>query len=334
FLRTQAFTPPARRMISTVTADEVTAGTDVPELLTRQVREPVRFAEAVQTLSAEVDLLLEVGPGKILRGLVEDIAPGVPVVSLDADSTSLSGLLTAAAAAYALGARLESAALFEGRFTRPLPLDKEFRFFASPAESTPDVDLRFADVHLDALTSPAQPEETTTGAAAGGGDSLSVVLRLAAERAELPLEAVNPHSNPLDELHLSSITVAQIMNRAAQELGITAPMVTTAFATSTLAELAGLLDALQETGNDDGAERPPAAQGVAPWVRAFAIDLVPTEPGPVTAPASAGDGDWELFASERHPLAPALHEALSTAGLGGGVLLCLPEDCDENHTAL
>ncbi|MFG2566222.1 SDR family NAD(P)-dependent oxidoreductase [Streptomyces sp. NPDC048567] len=335
FLREQEFTPPARRMISTVTADEVTAGTDVPELLTRQVRQPVRFAEAVQALSAEVDLLLEVGPGKILRGLAEDIVPGVPVVSLDADSTSLSGLLTAAAAAYALGARLESGALFQGRFTRPLPLDKEFRFFASPAESTPDVDLRFTDVRVDEPPAPAQADETTADATGGGGDSLSVVLRLAAERAELPLEAVNPHSNPLDELHLSSITVTQIMNRATQELGITAPMVTTAFATSTLAELAGLLDGLRETGKaDDGAEESRIAQGVAPWVRAFAIDLVPTEPGPATVQGSAGQGDWELFASERHPLAPALHEALSTAGLGGGVLLCLPRDCDENHTPL
>lgn len=333
YLGTREFAPPVRRMISTVTAAEVTAGTDVPELLTRQVLEPVRFAEAVQTLSTEVDLLLEVGPGKILRGLVADIAPGVPVVSLDADSTSLSGLLTAAGAAYALGARLRHAALFQDRFTRPLPLDKEFRFFASPCESTPEVDLPFADVRSGASPDPAPADETTAGAAAGDGDSLSVVLRLAAERAELPLEAVNPHSNPLDELHLSSITVTQIMNRAAQELGITAPMVTTAFATSTLAELAQLLDGLDEAGKD-GTAQPQAPQGVAPWVRAFAIDQVEAEPGPVTAPESAGDGDWELFAPERHPLAPALHEALNGAGLGGGVLLCLPRDCDENHTAL
>ncbi|MER7729109.1 type I polyketide synthase [Streptomyces sp. NPDC096323] len=333
YLGTQEFIAPTRRVISTVTADEVTAATDVPELLTRQVREPVRFAEAVQTLSTEVDLLLEVGPGKILRGLVADIAPGVPVVSLDADSTSLSGLLTAAAAAYALGARLRHAELFRDRFTRPLPLDKEFSFFASPCESTPEIDLPLADVRVDAPPAPAPADETTAGTGAGGGASLPVVLRLAAERAELPLEAVNPHSNPLDELHLSSITVTQIMNRAAQELGITAPMVTTAFATSTLAELAELLDGLGERDKDDAAQ-PQVPHGVAPWVRAFAIDLVPAEPGPATAPELAGDGDWELFAPQRHPLAPALHEALNSAGLGGGVLLCLPRHCDENHTAL
>ncbi|MCH0560976.1 type I polyketide synthase [Streptomyces sp. MUM 16J] len=333
YLGTQEFTPPARRVISAVTAGEVTADTDVPELLTRQVLEPVRFTEAVQALSTEVDLLLEVGPGKILQGLVADIAPGVPVVSLDADSTSLSGLLTATAAAYALGAGLRHAALFEDRFTRPLPLDKEFHFFASPCESTPEVDLPFADVRLDAPPVSVPANELPTAAAAGDGDSLSVLLRLAAERAELPLEAVNPHSNPLDELHLSSITVTQIMNRAAQELGITAPMVTTAFATSTLAELAELLDGLDETTHDDAAQ-PQVPLGVAPWVRAFAVDLVPAEPGPAAVPESAGDGDWELFAPARHPLAPALHEALRIGGLGGGVLLCLPTDCDENHTAL
>nr|WSW64809.1 type I polyketide synthase [Streptomyces sp. NBC_00995]WSW71144.1 type I polyketide synthase [Streptomyces sp. NBC_00995] len=333
YLAQQQFTPPARRMISTVTAHEVTADTDVPELLTRQVREPVRFAEAVQSLSTEVDLLLEVGPGKILRNLAADIAPGVPVISLDADSTSLSGLLTATAAAYTLGARLQHAELFRGRFTRPLPLDKEFSFFASPCESTPEVDLPFADIRTNTPPAPTTPGENTTEGATTDGDTLSVVLRLAAERAELPLEAVNPHSNPLDELHLSSITVTQIMNRAAQELGITAPMVTTAFATSTLAELAELLDGLDETARNDAAQ-PPVPHGVAPWVRAFTIDRVPAQPGPATAPEPAGPGHWELFAPDHHPLAPALHQALDNAGLGGGVLLCLPRDCDENHTAL
>ncbi|MEV0846495.1 SDR family NAD(P)-dependent oxidoreductase [Streptomyces sp. NPDC049954] len=331
YLGTQRFAPPARRMISTVTAGEVTPDTDVAELLTRQVLEPVRFAEAVQTLAAEVDLLIEVGPGRTLKGLAADIAPGVPAVSLDADSTSLSGLLTATAAAYTLGAPVRHAALFEDRFTRPLPLDKEFRFFASPCESTPDIALPLAGVRVDAPTVAEAADEAPAASVSGEDGSLPVLLRLAAERAELPLEAVNPHSNPLDELHLSSITVAQIMNSATQELGIPAPTVTTAFATSTLAELAELLDGLAQA-DAGGAEEPVVPLGVAPWVRAFAVDQVPAGPAPAAGPT--GEGDWELFAPARHPLAPGLHEALRSAGLGGGVLLCLPRDCDEDHAQL
>ena len=60
---------------------------------------------------------------------------------------------------------------------------------------------------------------------------MEILRRLAAERAELPIETVLPGSHPLDELHLSSITVGQLMNQAARELGVSAPMVTSNFAT-------------------------------------------------------------------------------------------------------
>ncbi|MFE0640943.1 SDR family NAD(P)-dependent oxidoreductase [Streptomyces sp. NPDC058877] len=340
YLATRSFGPLQRRMVSTVTADVLPEDTDVPALLTRQVLDPVRFSEAVQTLAADTDLLLEVGPGHILRGLATETAPDVPVVSLDTDSGSLSGLLTALAAAYALGAPVRHAELFRDRFTRPLALDKEFQFFASPCESTPEGDFSFAEVRRDTPTPAAQGTPTAqagpsaAAGAPGAENSLDVLIRLAAERAELPVEAVNPNSNPLDELHLSSITVGQIMNQASQELGLTAPLVTTAFATSTLAELAGLLDELAET-EEGGAEPARTVQGVGPWVRAFALDLVPTDRAPAATTATpARGGDWQLFAPEGHPLAAALHDALGAGGLGNGVLLCLPRDCSEEHVGL
>jgi len=97
----------------------------------------LRHVDVVEAMAADVDLLLEVGPGRILSGLAAEIAPAVPRVSMETDSESLSGLLHAVAAAYALGAPVRSEVLFEDRFNRPLPLDKRFRFFASPAEAAP-----------------------------------------------------------------------------------------------------------------------------------------------------------------------------------------------------
>ena len=121
-----------------------------------------------------------------------------------------------------------------------------------------------------------------TGAPGGTGgeqthDSLQILRRLAAERAELPLDTVLPDSHPLDELHLSSITVGQIMNQAARELGVSAPMVASAFATSTLADLAQALDDLAATARPEDASADLAPEGVAPWVRAFSVELVRAE---------------------------------------------------------
>ena len=339
-LDSETFTPLTRWMVSTVTAQALPADTDVPALLARQVLDPVRFAEAAEVLAADVDLLLEVGPGRVLRGLAVEIAPSVPAVSVETDSPSLSGLLTAVAAAYVLGAPVRHEELHRGRFTRPLALDKEFRFFASPCESAPN-----GDFSVEGMLAQEAPMAGNAGAGlelkmtgprgstgTPGATALEVLLRLAAERAELPLEAVRADSNPLDELHLSSITVGQIVNQASRELGITAPMATTTFATSTLAELARMLEELGETAHqDDGPHR--AAQGVAPWVRAFSIDLVPTECEPAAGAPESG-GDWQLFAPDPHPIAVPLHTALRRAGLGGGVLLCLPRETDEGHVPL
>lgn len=333
YLRGEQFTPMRRTMVSTVTAGPLPADTDVPELLTRQVLDPVRFAEAVEVMAADTDLFIEVGPGRILRGLAATIAPSVPAVSLDTDSNSLAGLLHAVGAAYALGAGVRTAALFEGRFTRPLSLEKEFRFFANPVESAPEdtfaldgVTPRSRAARKAVADVPQAPAPSDSGET-----SLNLLLRLAAERAELPLEAVRADSNPIDELHLSSITVGQIVGQASRELGLTVPLATSAFATSTLAELAQMLDDLGDTARPD-AEQPASAVGVGPWVRAFAIDQVPAKAGSPVASSSAGD--WQLFAPQRHPLADALHHSLRRAMLGDGVLLCLPRDCDDDHVAL
>ena len=333
-LAAEKFAPLERRVVSTVTADDLPADADIPALLTRQILDPVRFTEAAAKLASGVDLLLEVGPGRILRSLATEITSAVPAISLDTDSTSLSGLLNAVAAAYTLGAPVRHEALFQGRFTRPLSLEKEFKFFASPAEFAPEGDF---DLEIESLPDTVQTQsaaESTNGVAMSGTDasSLEVLIRLAAERAELPVSAVDPNANPLDELHLSSITVGQIMNQASREIGLTAPIATSAFATSTLAELAAMLDELADTSLGQDEDTRAAVQGVAPWVRAFSIDLVPAAPG--AAITSASFGDWQLFASERHPIADALHVALRKAKLGDGVLLCLPRDCDEQHAAL
>ena len=358
YLGEQEISPVQRRVVSTVTGDALTAETDLRDLLARQVREPVRFAPAVNALAGEVDLLLEVGPGTILTRLANDIAPYVPTISLETDSNSLAGFLRAVAACYVLGAPVRHEELHRDRFTRVLEPGKQFKFFVNPCELAPVDELGSGLSGTQALPAGTQPAAVFTapapvpvapsvqpapqGAEPGSGEAVpaqsgppqsavDVLRRLAAERAELPLEAVSASSHPLDELHLSSITVGQIVNQASRELGLTAPMATSTFATSTLAQLAQMLDDLGESAlaSDEPATAP---LGVAPWVRAFAIDKVAAQAGPGAGPT--GSGDWEMFASDRHPLAAELRQALRRADLGSGVVLCLPRDCDESHVGL
>ena len=335
YLADRPFQPLTRCVLSTVTGDALPAGTDLRGLLVRQVREPVRFSEALGRMAADVDLLIEVGPGRVLSRLAAGIAPDVPVIPLDTDGASLAGVLSAAASAYVLGAPVRPGRLFADRFTRPLALDKELRFFASPCESVPADSV--IQVLPDCVEQPAAAGGEHHGSfgennGTAGQSSLEILRRLAAERAELPLDTVAPDSHPLDELHLSSITVGQIMNQAARELGVSAPMVMSNFATSTLADLADALDELLCTSlpTDAEADLPPA--GIEPWVRAFSVELV-AEPAPPRSTAWAG-GDWQVFASPGHPLKDVLAQALRAAQLGDGVALCLPSECGTEHIGL
>jgi len=354
YLDRASFAPVQRRVVSTVTGQTLAPDTDLPDLLTRQVREPVRFVEAVTALADDVDLLLEVGPGLILSRLAAEIAPSVVTIALETDSNSLAGLLRAVAACYVLGAPVRHEELYRNRYTRTLEPGTQFRFFASPCEQAPldESGPRLSDTQpppiqavpaaalITAPAEPGAPPSQHPGVEGAAGDlapagppqsAVDVLRRLAAERAELPLEAVSASSHPLDELHLSSITVGQIVNQASRELGLAAPMATSTFATSTLAQLAQMLDELGESALES--DQPVAAAlGIAPWVRAFGIDRTPAAAGPAAGPT--GIGNWQVFASDRHPLAAELRTSLEAANLGTGVLLCLPRDCDESHVPL
>ncbi|HEX8007546.1 MAG TPA: acyltransferase domain-containing protein, partial [Trebonia sp.] len=331
------FRPLARTVISSVTGEALEPGADPRRLLVRQILEPVRFAQGLARLAA-ADLLVEVGPGRVLSALAAAISARTPVIPLETDGNSLRGVLNAVAAAYVLGVPVRHDELFQRRLTRPLPLDKQFRFMANPCESAPDWPAREVDAAVERVNQ--APDELRQPPGSDGGattlTSLEMLRGLAAERAELPLAAVGAQTRPLDDLHLSSITVGEIMIRAARELGAAAPVVTSGYATSTLAELAETLEELAQTqlAGDADAEAGREPAGVAPWVRAFSVELVEQPAQKASRHADDGRGQWQVFTVPSHPLADALPDAFSGRGLAGGVLLCLPRDCDVRHAGL
>jgi enediyne polyketide synthase len=324
-----SFTRPARSMVSTVTGDLLDPGTDLRTLLCEQVVLPVRFHEAAAKAALDADLAVEVGPGRVLSGLMREIAPDTPVLSVDTDNRSLAPLLSVLGAAYVMGAALNTEALFDGRVVRPLPLEGGFAFLSSPCEAAPDLSVGMSE----------------PGAASGGESAaqladddrpstLDLLRRLAAERVELPLETVTALTHPLDDLHLSSITVGQLVNDVTRRLGLPALEATTNFATVTLGELAQVIDELAENAGEGGGAAGGEVAGVAQWVRPFVLDHVPAAPPaalPDQDPGGGPAGTWRVFAPAAHPLADRLGNALAEAGIGDGVLLCLPDDGQDSR---
>jgi enediyne polyketide synthase len=317
WLAGRRFGPLRRRVESTVTGLRLPPDTDVSALLFQQIEAPVQFATALSGAHRDVDLLIEVGPGRVLTGLAREQAPDVPVLPLDTDAESLRSLLTVVAAAYVLGGPGSYAALFEDRMTRPFDEQYERRFFANPCESVPS--LSTADFPSLAPASVAPPEAQPVEPA-DSQDALHILRTLVATRAELPAAVVHENSRLLDDLHLSSILVGQLVGEAARSMGMAGVAAPQNFATATLRELADALETLR-----DGPDRPVADPigGVATWVRSFGLDWV-EEPVPVAVAddqETDTDQEWEVFGD--HPLAGPLRRELDAAALGGGVLVCL-----------
>ncbi|GAB3463384.1 type I polyketide synthase [Actinophytocola sediminis] len=309
---------PTRPVVSTVTGEPLDPATDLRALLVEQVVRPVRFQQAAATAVAGADLVVEVGPGRVLSGLVAQAVPDARVLALDTDSSSLVPLLAVAGAAYTAGVALDPTVLFADRVVRPITEDTALNFLASPCETAPEI---AAGLAVDAAQEAAAPQAAT----AADGEStatLDVLRRLAAERVELPLETITAQTHPLDDLHLSSITVGQIVNEATRELGRPALAATANFATVTLGELADMIDQLDQTAQD-GATGPNQIPGFAPWVRPFSVDYLPATRASLPIGLGSG-GTWSLHTPPGHPLAERLRAALVDAGVGDGVLLCLP----------
>ncbi len=77
-------------LVNNVSARVVTKGAEIREGLKQQVTSPVRWDESVRKLRAEgVDLFVEVGPGKVLSGLVRQIDRAAECLRVE-DSATLN----------------------------------------------------------------------------------------------------------------------------------------------------------------------------------------------------------------------------------------------------
>lgn len=80
-------------LISNVDAAPVRTGAEAMDALLRQVSSPVRWEESVRHLVAQgVDQFVEVGPGRVLSGLVRKVTDGARVVSVE-DPSGVGKLL-------------------------------------------------------------------------------------------------------------------------------------------------------------------------------------------------------------------------------------------------
>lgn len=324
-LSSQQFANLERRVISTVTAAPLASDADLKILLSTQITSPVLFAEALSLAAGEVDLFLEVGPGSVLSGIVRE-STGKPVIALDAGGKSLHGLLSAVACAFALGAEIQAAPLYQNRFGRPVNLKKRLTFLANPCETVPESVLPRL-----AREATAQAHPVISG---GPENSALEVLRgLVAQKTQLPLSAIKAEHRFLRDLHLNSITISQIILEAAGRLKVAAPVAPAEFTNATLTETARALEQHQSSASAEPAGKHPA--GVDSWIRVLGVKLLEK---PLRAKPLRSTGKWKLMEDADHSFADhsfkdRLRKEFQSVA-GEGLVCCVPLERNLNTASL
>ena len=76
YLETIRFEAPARPVVMNVTADVAEDPDEIREIMTKQLCSPVKWYDSIQKMmDAEIEIFAEIGPGKVLAGLLKKILP-------------------------------------------------------------------------------------------------------------------------------------------------------------------------------------------------------------------------------------------------------------------
>ena len=79
-----SFSSSANKLISNVTADEISDTTELKDLLIKQIENRVRWRESViNMINRNVNHFIEIGPGKVLSGLIKRINREVKIDNIN-----------------------------------------------------------------------------------------------------------------------------------------------------------------------------------------------------------------------------------------------------------
>ncbi|MDG9715512.1 type I polyketide synthase [Streptomyces sp. DH24] len=170
---------PTMAAVSTLTGAALSDGDwTTPDYWVRQIRQPVRFHDAVtETVTAQGAVrLLEIGPDPVLTSRVEPAADRTAVSVLRAGRPEAETFLGAVAELFVRGAAVDWAAVFAGTGARPVELPtyafQRQRFWLRPGRSRTDADGLGLDTAGHPLLGAAVP--------VAGSDALLLTARLSA----------------------------------------------------------------------------------------------------------------------------------------------------------
>ncbi|HLO59549.1 MAG TPA: SDR family NAD(P)-dependent oxidoreductase [Bacteroidales bacterium] len=129
-------------LISSMNGNILTECNDLNTYFASQATSPVDFISSVNTLKKKCDIVLEIGPGRVLSGLISSIDPDLPVFPVEPvaeDDLSLNVLL---GAVFVSGSPINTEELYKDRLIRPFIPASLKNFIVNPLEKPfPEVEV-------------------------------------------------------------------------------------------------------------------------------------------------------------------------------------------------
>lgn len=303
-----------RSVLSTVSGQFYDKKSDIKHQLVRQLTEPVLFKKAVTNLENKVDLFIEVGAGSTLTGIVGQIT-NKPSIPLNLGDTTGHYILNVLAASFVLGKKIKWELLYNKRFYREYSEEKNF--FLNPCEQVQQSIQNVQELTKEQIIK----EEKAVTSIKKGLESDQIIKDIISKKTELPIETIKDSSKMLDDLHLNSISVSQIVIEIAKKLNISPPISPTDFANATVEEIN---DFFQNQPYNLPIEAKDEYSGVDTWVKPFIINWKQKKLN--KRKIVKGDGKWSVISNSS--LSDKMQNVLNNQKIGNGILLHLEEDID------
>lgn len=130
----ETLTTLSKNLFSSINGQRVQSGTNLRNHFANQVISPVNFIALVKGMSSECDLMVEVGPGRVLTGLVNASINPSRCLSVEATSGSMQDLNILLATFFTHGGNVNWSVLYANRLVRPFVPVSQKRFIENQCE--------------------------------------------------------------------------------------------------------------------------------------------------------------------------------------------------------
>ncbi|MFW7378809.1 MAG: SDR family NAD(P)-dependent oxidoreductase [Oligoflexus sp.] len=283
-------------MISGIDGQKMESTIKLAEYLPKQILSQVNYIALLNQLKTEHDLILEVGPGKVLSQLNKNLIGDskAQVYSVDDGYEGSLELKLLISASFCMGVRVKWDQLYQDRLVRPFVETDKLHFIENPCERPLQIDAVETSLTMPEVSRPSPAElvaeqpvvpaqAVVPMAASGLAQIEALMVSEVHELTGFDHSTITMNLRILDDLNMDSIKAGELISNIGMKLGLAGEGDFGDFFNATLGEIAVKLHELQGDSQSTIVEVAASpAQAPAPSLQAPAASAKPVaEAAPV-----------------------------------------------------